>query len=31
MGLRYNLNPQLYTFVEATSYAGFAFGLGRGF
>lgn len=31
MGLRYDLDPRLYTFVEATSYAGFAFGLGMGF
>lgn len=31
MGLRYDLDPSLYTFVEATNYAGFAFGLGMGF
>jgi len=31
MGLRYDLDSSLYTFVEATSYAGFAFGLGMGF
>lgn len=31
MGLRYDLDRPFYTFVEATSYAGLVFGLGKSF
>ncbi|WP_068132794.1 hypothetical protein [Limnochorda pilosa] len=31
LGMRYDLDRPIFTFVEATSYAGLAFGLGKSF